>query len=98
VVGGPVGRQLFDGAHHQRGGRVSGIRESQQVADQRRVQAARDQEHARGANQAEEQLQAADAGPVLGPGEQAVPRFGSGAQRGVNVVQGGQHVRGHYVR
>jgi len=76
VVGGPAGRQLFDGVHHQRSGHVSGIRESEQVAHHRRAQAVRDQEHGHGANHSEEKLQTAEAAPFLGPGEQDLPRFG----------------------
>lgn len=92
---GHTGRQLSDGFHHQHGGRVSGIRESEQVTRQHRPRAARDQEHARGANDSEEQFQTADAAPFFGPDEQTVPRFGGVVQSFVDLSQGGQRVRGH---
>jgi len=78
--------RLSDGFHHQGDGRISGVRESEQVTGQHRAQAARHQEHARSAHDAEKQLQTADAGPVFGPGEQAVPRSGGVVQGGVDLV------------
>lgn len=70
------GRNLTGGLHHQRDGRIGGIREPEQVTENHREERARDQEHASAADEAEEQFQAAHAAPGLGPGEQAVPRFG----------------------
>lgn len=65
-------RIVFD---HQCGGRVRGIGESDQVAEQHRPATGR-QVHGQCAHYTEEQLEPIEAGPLFGPAEQRVPGFG----------------------
>jgi len=72
--------------HHQIDGRVHGIHESQQVADQHDHPAGRDDERQSGQHAAHQQCHVADSGPILEPYEWRHPRSGSVPQRRVDRV------------
>jgi len=86
ALGGRTRRQLFDRIHHQQGGRVSRIRKSEQVTQQHREHATRDQEHANAANDSKEQFQTVDAALSFCIGEQDVPRFGGIVQDDIDII------------
>lgn len=74
-------------AERQRDGAVRGVREPDDVAEQRRARAVLRRVHGGGEDEAQEQLETADAGPGLRPVEQHVPRFAGVAQHRVHRVR-----------